>query len=62
LLVKLLRREGGGILDAFIKVFNWVMLIVSIIGFGRLLYNERWVRAAVASVLTGIALYTMIFF
>jgi len=38
------------------------MLIVSIIGFGRLLYNERWVRAAVASVLTGIALYTMIFF
>lgn len=46
----------------FIKVLSWIMLAVSIVGFGKLIYDERWARAAVASILTGITLYMMIFF
>ena len=41
---------------------NLVLLVLSILGFAKLLYEERWGRAAIASILTGIALYTAIFF
>lgn len=49
-------------MDAFIKVLSWAMLAASIVGFGKLLYDGRWIRAVVASILTGITLYMMIFF
>ena len=48
-------------LNIFLLVLSWVMLIVSIWGFANLLYNEQWCRAAISSVLTGVSMYMIIF-
>jgi hypothetical protein len=49
-------------MNTLFGILNWTMLILSILGFAKLLYDERWGRAAIASVLTGISLYMMLFF
>ena len=44
-----------------LTALNWAMLIMSITGFARLIYLERWGRAFIASILAGVSLYTMLF-
>lgn len=48
-------------MQTFFVILNWVMLILSILGFAKLIYDERWGRAAISSVLAGISLYMMLF-
>jgi hypothetical protein len=56
------KEEENFMLNTFLTVLNWVMLGLSIFGFARLIYYEKWWRAALASVLAGISLYMMLFF
>lgn len=49
-------------MQTFLTILSWVMLGMSIFGFARLVYYEKWGRAFVSSVLAGISLYIMLFF
>ena len=49
------------VVELFAKALSWGMLAISIFGFARLMYYEKWGRALFASVLSGISLYMMIF-
>ena len=49
-------------MEIMLKVLSWVMMLMSVFGFARLVYYEKWGRAFVASILAGISLYIMLFF
>ena len=49
-------------METFLSIFNWVMLIMSAVGFFQSLYNEQWGKSILSGFLLSIFVFTMFFY